>query len=129
MTRRFRFLTILLSLFAVLFSSAALAGYACPGGERALETAQMVEAGAPCAEAMSRTMDDEQPGLCHAHCQSSGQSADSFHPPAFADLMQMGAVLTVARAAVAVDGPAPVPLLLQRPTGPPLAVRYCCFRI
>lgn len=28
--------------------------------------------------------------LCHAHCQSSVQSADSFHTPVFADLMQMG---------------------------------------
>lgn len=119
---------VLLSLVAMLLSSAALAGYACPGSDKAVEVAQMVEAGTPCAETMSRAMDDAQPGLCHAHCQVSGQSADSFHLPALADAMQMGAVLTVAPAPVAIDRRAPAPLLLQRTTGPPLAIRYCCFR-
>lgn len=129
MTRRFRFLTSLIALLAMLLSSAALAGYACPGREKAVEIAQMVEAGIPCAETMSRAMDDEQPALCHAHCQSGDQSADSFHPPAFFDPMQMGAVLEVAPAARPVEGRVPDSVPLRRPTGPPLAVRYCCFQI
>jgi hypothetical protein len=129
-TRRFRFLTVLFSLLALLLSSAALAGYACPDSAKAFEVAQMVEAGMPCADSMSRAMDEEQPGLCHAHCQLGQQTADSFHPPAFADLMQMGAVLVV-------RGAPPVSLLadgldgtpLPRETGPPLSIRNCCFRI
>ena len=129
MKRRSRFLIVLLSLVAMLLSNAALAGYACPGGDKAAEIAQMVEAGAPCADTMSRAMDDEQLGLCHAHCQSSDQSADSFHLPAFADLMQLGAVLTVTAAALPPHPPALATLPLERQTGPPLAVRYCCFRI
>ena len=113
----------------MLLSNAALAGYACPGSEKAAEVAQMVEAATPCAEDMSRAMDDEQPGLCHAHCQSSDQSADSFHPPVFGDLMDMGPVLTLVAAPLPAVHGAPAPLPLERQTGPPLAIRYCCFRI
>lgn len=120
----------MLSLVAVLFSSAALAGYACPGSEKAAEIARMTEAGMPCAEEMARSMDDQQPVLCHAHCQSSDQSADSYHPPLLADVLNAGPALTVAL------GPAPrVPTGLRssqqirRETGPPLVIRNCCFRI
>lgn len=130
MTRRFRFLTVLFSLLALLLSSAALAGYACTESAKAFEVAQMVEAGLPCADSMSRAMDDEQPGLCHAHCQLGQQTADSFQPPAFAHLMQLGAVLVVQGA------PQPSPLAngfggtrVPRETGPPLPIRNCCLRI
>ena len=123
-----RFLIVLLSLHAMLLSNAALAGYACPGSDKAVEVDQMVEAGTPCADTMSRAMDDEQPGLCHAHCQSSSQSADTFHTPVFAALMDMGPVLTVAPALLPAERPAPHPLLLGRKTGPPLAISFCCFR-
>lgn len=113
----------------MLLSSAALAGYACPGVDKAVQVAEMMEAEAPCAEAMSRSMDDEQPGLCHAHCQSSSQSPDSFHPPVLPDLMQLGAVLTVTPAPLPAQGPAPASFLLERNTGPPLAIQHCCYRI
>ena len=128
--RRFRFLTVLASILALLLSSAALAGYACPGSGKAREVARMVDAAMPCAEEMSRAMDDEQPGLCHAHCQMDQQSADTFHPPAFATPLQLGAVLTVVLAGTAQDrhyAAAPPPL--RRETGPPLAIQNCCFRI
>lgn len=46
--RRFRFLTVVLLLVAMLLSSAALAGYVCPSRQKAVEVPQMVEAGAPC---------------------------------------------------------------------------------
>lgn len=129
-SRPFRRFTVLLSLLALLFSAAALAGYACTGSEKALQLAQMIDAGAPCAETMSRAMDEEQPGLCHAHCQSDEKSADTFQPPVFTKLMQMGPVLAVP----AVNPPsAPANGLmvsqLRRETGPPLAVRHCCYRI
>lgn len=117
-------------MLALLFSTAALAGYACPGRDNARQLAEMVDSGAPCAETMSRAMDDEQPGLCHAHCQSDQKSADSSQPTAFATLMQLGPVLTVPAIS-----PPPAPAdgvmvsQLRRETGPPLAVRHCCYRI
>lgn len=129
MPRRFRFLTVLLSLLVLLLSTAALAGYACGGSEKAVQVANMVEAGAPCAESMSQSMDDGNPELCHAHCQSGQKSADSFQPPALAKLTQLGPVLTVPAVA-----PPPTPagglmvLQLRRQTSPSLAVRHCCYR-
>ena len=130
MTRRLRLFTVLVSLFSLLLSSAALAGYACPGVERAVVVAQMAEMDAPCAETMSKAMDDAQPGLCHAHCQNSSQSADHFQPPVLADLVQLGGALTVAEVAFRSDRAQRISVTqLQRNSGPPLAVRNCCFRI
>lgn len=129
LTRRCRLLTVMLSLWAVLFAQTALAGYACPGTAKAAQIAQMVQAGMPCAESMSRAMDDEQPGLCHAHCQAAQQSADNYQLPTLATLAELGAVLTVTFASAIADAPLLQAPLLRRATAPPLAVRNCCFRI
>lgn len=130
-TRRFRLLIVLASLVALLLSDVALAGYACPGSEKAVAIASMVEAEMPCAEEMSRAMDEAQPGLCHAHCQGSQQSADSPQPPVFAAAMDLGVVLTVdiAEFAPSASQGVKVPPGLRRLHGPPLAIRHCCFRI
>lgn len=127
---RCRLLTVLVSVLALLLSQAALAGYACPGTEKAQQIASMVEAGMPCAEEMSRAMDDVQPGLCHAHCQGGQQSADTFQPPAFAHAIDLGVVFTVelARSVQVSLPPAAAPSVL-RGTGPPLAIQHCCWRI
>jgi hypothetical protein len=77
LARKHRLLTVILSLWALLFAQVALAGYVCPASGKAVQVAAMAEAGMPCAETMSKAMDDEQPGLCHAHCQSSQQASDS----------------------------------------------------
>lgn len=124
--RRHRLLTVLLSVCALLFAQLALAGYACPGAAKAAEVARMAEAGMPCAESMAQAMDDAQPGLCHAHCQASQQSADTFQVPLLPALAQLGPVLTVAAAPPPAGAPAGAPL---RPNiGPPLAIAHCCLR-
>ena len=130
MTRHFRFVTVLLTVFALLFANAAMAGYACPGDAKAREVAQMAEEDMPCMETMSRDMDDQQPGFCHAHCQSGHQSADSFQPPVLANLLDLGPVLSLellpqTRPVL----PVVASTLLRRDTGPPLAIQNCCFRI
>lgn len=128
--RRFRLLTALLSICALLLSTAAMAGYACPGNGKALEVAQMVEADMPCAESMSRAMDDQAPELCHAHCQSGQQSASTFQLPALATFEELGAVLSApTRMEPAAPATSVMRSQLRRNTGPPLAVRNCCFRI
>ncbi|TWO68049.1 hypothetical protein FN976_24210 [Caenimonas sedimenti] len=129
LTRRSRLFTVMLSLWALLFAQTALAGYVCPGAAKAVQVAEMMQAGMPCAESMSRAMDDEQPGLCHAHCQAAQQSADNYQLPTLANLAELGAVLTVTVASVNGDEPLLQASLLRRATAPPLAVRNCCFRI
>lgn len=125
--RRPRLLTVILSLCAMLFAQLALAGYACPAGTRSAEVAAMAQAGMPCAETMSRAMDEEQPGLCHAHCQAAQQTADTYQLPAFAASTQLGSVLVVERPALSEVVRAP-----ERPrphASPPLVIVNCCFRI
>lgn len=129
LTRRCRLLTVLLSLCALLFAQTALAAYACPAVAKAAEIAQMAEAGMPCAESPALAVDDEQPGLCHAHCRGEPPSADHYQLPALATLDQLGAVLTVASPPVLGGASSPQVPLLRRGAAPPLAVRYCCFRI
>ena len=125
--RRHRLFTVLLALWALVFAQLALAGYSCPGASRAVEIAQMTEAGMPCAESMARAMDDEQSGLCHAHCQGSAQTADTYQVPGLASLHQLGTVLTIAPRLVRSEPPPSFPV---RPNAsPPLAIAHCCFRI
>lgn len=129
--RSWRLLTVILSLWALLFTQAALAGYACEGAVKALEVAQMAEAGMPCAESMSHSMDEEQPALCHAHCQSAQATPDTPKPPPVVNLVHVAYVLTVVLPAAEGSAPsAPLiqPSLLRRVATPSLAIANCCFR-
>jgi hypothetical protein len=127
LARKHRLLTVILSLWALLFAQVALAGYVCPASGKAVQVAAMAEAGMPCAETMSKAMDDEQPGLCHAHCQSSQQASDTYQAPHLATLAELGAVLTVEPAQPRANVPRRAP---PRPNAsPPLAIAHCCFRI
>ena len=128
--RRIRLGTALLALSSLLFMQLAVAAYVCPGStSKAAQVAVMASSGLPCADMASMVMDDVQPNLCKAHCQSDQQSADTYQLP---PLVALAAVLAVYPASIAVPVPAGVPLqtpLLRRSTAPPLAVRNCCFRI
>lgn len=125
--RRNRLITALFALVSLLFMQLAVASYACPAV--ASKVAAMAEAGMPCAESMKLNMDDTQPNLCQAHCQTGQQTADKYELPA-----------PVAIGALPVDFTLPVtvpaflgaPLQaphLKRTTAPPLAIRHCCFRL
>lgn len=130
--RPWRLLTVILSLWAVLFAQTALAQYACHDVAKALEAAQMTEARMPCAEAMSGSMDDEQPALCHAHCQTSHSTADHSQPPSVPALAQPPVLWLLALPQVIeVSGDAPLvqTSVLRRWAAPPLAISHCCFRI
>lgn len=130
--RSWRLLTVMLSLCALLFAQTAVARYICPELAKAVEVAQMTEAGMPCAESMSQSMDDEQPALCHAHCQSAHGTADSYQPPSLPSLGQLGPVLTLAvipASRTAPDRPLVQQSVLRAAASPPLAITNCCFRI
>ena len=127
--RRNRLFTVLLVLVSLLFMQFAVASYACPAISKALEIQAMAQSGMPCAQSMATMMDEDQPGLCQAHCQADNQSADTYQVPGLAAQTDLGIGFLVPRAVAVVRGtPLQEPLLL-RATAPPLAVRNCCFRI
>ena len=131
--RRHCLATVLFALASLLFMQFAVAAYACPGGVatgvKAAETTLMAQAGMPCAESMALAMDDEQPGLCHAHCQAGQQSADKYQVPGFAAVADLGTGFPLSRVAPMPMGTTLQSPLLRRITAPPLSVRNCCFRI
>lgn len=123
-------ITVLFALCSLLFMQLAVAAYACPDNLSKLsEAAAMAEAGMPCASEVSLSMDDELPGLCHAHCQSSQQSVEKLQPPSLMGAVAVGFAFTISLPSAAPPaGPVQAPLLL-RAAAPPIAVRNCCFRI
>ncbi len=128
--RHNRLITVLFTLVSLLFMQMAVAGYACPGvGPKVAEAAAMAEAGMPCAESMTMNMDNEQPNLCHAHCQADSQSAHKYQLPS---LVTVDALPTAPALQVAlmpfVEAPLQAPHL-RRTTAPPLSIRNCCFRL
>ncbi|MEO8023061.1 hypothetical protein [Polaromonas sp.] len=133
--RRKRLFTVLFVVVNVLFMQLAMAAYACPGGgtteSRADQAAALAaHAAMPCAESMALTMDNEQPGLCAAHCKADQQTADKYQLPALASLAAVASDYPVTRL-LALTPPgmplqAPVP---ARTTALSVAVRHCCFRL
>ncbi len=125
--------TVLFALASLLFMQFAVAAYSCPGGfatgVKAADTTLMAQADMPCAESMTLAMDDEQPSLCHAHCQAGQQSADKYQLPGFAAMADLGTDFPLPRVAPLSIGATLQAPLLRRITAPPLAVRNCCFRI
>lgn len=129
-TRRTCLITTLLALVSLLFMQLAVASYACPGsGAKIAEIAAMAEAGMPCVESVAISMDDAQPNLCQAHCQTGQQTADKYELSAPAAIGSLPADFTL---------PVTVPVFLGTPlqathltrtTTPPLAVSNCCFRL
>lgn len=128
--RRHRVITVLFALVSLLFMQLAVASYACPGsGSKIAEATAMAEAGMPCAESMPLSMDDQQPNLCHAHCQAGQQSADKHELSAPAAVGALPADFSL-HAAIPVFSQAPLQAPhLQRTTAPPVAIRNCCFRL
>jgi hypothetical protein len=128
--RRTRLITVLFALVSLLFMQLAVAGYACPGTRaKVAEVAAMAEAGMPCAESMAINMDDEQPGLCHAHCQAGQQSADKYQLPSPIAIDALPADFSLQIVIPPfLEAPLQAPHL-QRTTAPPVAIRNCCFRL
>lgn len=121
---RRRLITVLFALTSLLFAQLALAGYVCPGSGSKVSGASM-----PCAESMTKAMDEEQSSLCHAHCQAGQQKADTYQVPVLASPPDYGADYLMAQVIVTALGTPLQASLLRRTTAPRLAIRNCCFRI
>ena len=81
-----RFALTLLVMVSVLFSQLALAGYVCPGLDRAEAMTQAMAEGAPC-----EGMDTAQPVLCHQHAADASQSFEKVKAvtPSFPTVVQV----------------------------------------
>lgn len=129
-SRRHRFITVLIALFSLLFMQVAVARYVCPSTvTRGTQSGMVMADGMPCAESMSKAMDDEQPALCHAHCQADKQSLDKYELPTPIAIDAMPANFTLALAIPEFSGAALQAPHLMHATAPPVAIRNCCFRI
>jgi hypothetical protein len=128
--RRNRLITVLFALVSLLFMQLAVASYACPGmSSKVTATSEMAEAGMPCAQSMTATMDEEQPNLCQAHCQAGQQVADKTQLPAPVAITALPPDFTLPVIALVYQGaPLQAPHLV-RTTAPPVSIRHCCFRL
>ena len=112
---------------AVLFSQLAVSAYACPGADSMARAAVAPQDAPPCHE---QPVDKPATPLCQAHCQQGDQSSDaraaSLPAVAFVALPSSGTLATPLHDVRVIEAQ---PSLLDRPTGPPLSVRHCCFRI
>ena len=138
-----RIIAVLFALFCLLSAQLSLAAYACPNAlVGSQQAAAMDMQGMPCAGDMAGDsssdvagdvaagMDAEQPAMCHAHCKTIQQSADQYHVPTLATIMQMGPVLTLAQPTAVIAQASPWQAsILKRTTAPPIAVRHCCLRV
>ena len=128
--RRTRLLTAFFALVSLLFMQLAVAGYVCPGaGSNVSDISAMAEAGMPCAQSMTLSMDEEQPNLCQAHCQAGHQSADKHELSSPVAISALPADFSL-KIALPVFSEAPLQAPhLQRTTAPPVSIRNCCFRL
>ena len=131
--RRHRLVTVFFALVSLLFMQLAVAGYVCPneGMSGAAESnTAMAHAGMPCAESMDTAvvMDNAQPGLCQAHCQTGQQASSTYVLPAVPMMPVIAPDFSQLDANPVSTGAALQAPLLQRTTAPPLSVRNCCFR-
>lgn len=128
--RRHRLVVVLVALGSLLFMQLAMAAYNCPAKEAPSSAmAAMAQAGLPCSGDMAMTMDEDQPGLCHAHCQAAQQSTEKAQPATPVGAVSSGFAYLIEPVRIAAPShPAPAPGL-GRPAVVPIAVRHCCFRI
>ena len=126
-TLRPRSAAAILAIASLLFAQLAVAAFACPGAEAMALTAPAMEMpGCDMAPA-----EGERSPLCQAHCQPGDSSLQKPFSPAVGMAAICAHPASLARPALA-DLPL-VPdrqgSLLERPTGPPLAVLHCRFLI
>ena len=127
--RRLRRGAAFLALVSVLFAQFAIASYACPGPAAMATAAVSPMADMPGCEESAPAA--ERTALCQAHCQQGDQALE--HSGASLG----GAIASMSYPVVARMEPAPADVpssrapdpMLERPTGPPLAVRHCRFHI
>ena len=115
------------AIVAVLFAQLAVSAYACPGAD-GMRVVAAVEQAPPCDQHPSP---EAPPPLCQAHCQQGDQSLDPRGAVPLAAFAPLPPTWLTVRDTLVVATAVPDALssLLERPTGPPIAVRHCRFHI
>jgi hypothetical protein len=132
LSRTYRTLTALIALFSMLFMQAAVASYACPGLPSGADLdSRVVDAPSMAAMPGCDQPDAGNPALCHAHCVDGKSSLDKPQVPTVTPaVVFISTILFPLEPRLALAQPvAEPPSFLHRTTAPPLAIRYCCFRI
>lgn len=128
LSRPSRVVAVIVTIFSLLFTQLALASYDCPQLNAAPPSAMAADM-VDCAN--MATMDADEPGLCHAHCDARKQTLDTPQVPLVAPFVAAALLLVVTDSAVLTRsyGLQRSAALLTRSNAPPLAIRNCCFRI
>jgi hypothetical protein len=132
LSRRSRFVAVLIALFSMLFMQLAVASCACSA-----MTIGLLESMSASADADNRSMpgcegmDMGQSKLCHAHDQAGKQSPDKSELPNIQPFVAASLALVFRNIEAAYDSIAirPRSAALTRTTAPPIPIRNCCFRI
>ncbi len=128
LSRPSRFLAALITLLSLLFTQLAVAAYTCPEPDAA--AAIMAMAAMHADMPGCRDMDQQQSGLCAAHCDTGHQTLDTPGAPHLQAFIaaELTVVLREGAAQYAIAR-MPAASRLTRTTAPPLIIRNCCFRI
>jgi hypothetical protein len=130
LTRSNRLVTVLVTLFSLLYMQLAVAAYACPELSPRRAAAVMVDAdGVPMANCHG--MDKQNPSLCHAHGEVGKQALDRAAPPVVQPFVATGFVIALADAEQPIRAgfALPTAFLMAASTAPPISILHCCFRI
>ena len=128
LSRPSRFLAALVTLFSLLFTQLAVASYACPARDAAVMI--MAKAAVHADMPGCRDMDQQQPGMCAAHCDAGHQSLDTPGAPHLQAFVAAELTVVLREGAAQFAIPCrPTETRLTRTTAPPLMIRNCCFRI
>lgn len=125
-----RVIAAIITIFSLLFTQLALASYVCPELSP-VKAAAMASHGEPMADCANMNMATDQASLCHSHCQSGHQSADTAQAPWVQPFVaaQLSVVLHVTGEVTQLHAIPREGAFLVRSSAPPLAIRHCCFRI
>lgn len=119
---KLNFVAALIALFSMLFNSYALASYSCPGLNQNMgSTSEHSMPGC-------KNMDQNQPGLCHAHAQVGHQSLDKPQLPTLAPFIAATVLFVFRPEDKELFSDLPSSLPLTRATAPSASIQYCCLR-
>lgn len=120
-------MAVLVTLLSMLFMQLAVAAYACPNTSP--KSAGNPIAAIGLAQTNCAQVDPAHPSLCQVQSDAGKQSLGKLGIPDLPVVPGLARIVPLLQVADrAISSPRATPKL-YRVTSPPLAIRYCCFRI